>query len=133
MYSKYNVGIQQLVDIIKKELKIEEVAEGESKNYSLDDFGVDIDDYNSVFENKADEYVKNLFEDVNYIASIKKIRNIFDEMLLTNITMAKTKSVVDYLKLLRDQMANIQRKPVDIGMVIKRDKASMDELEELNL
>jgi DNA polymerase elongation subunit (family B) len=133
MYSKYNIGIQQLINIIKKELKIQEVADGERKNYSLDDFGVNLDDYGYVFDNMADEYVKKLFDDMEYISSIKKIRAIFNEMLTVNVYMAKTKSIVDYLKLLRDQMANIRRKPVDIGMIIKRDKASMDELDELDL
>jgi len=114
LFKVYQKGVENLMNIIKKKLNMDEnlynpTIISMAKEYKLDDFNTNID--NDQLEEKAAEYTDTMFNDTHVNLLVNKLKNLYMNIYSAHIIINRTKSIVDYLKLLRDRVTRVLARP----------------------
>ncbi len=127
-YSKYNLSIKDLIELMRG--KIEGLSAllmptVESRDYKLEDFGVDIDE--DTISSVAKEKVVALMADEKFRKTMNDLRILHNDMLAAHLLIHRTRDLVSQLKMRRDHANRAVVRPDDsiIRQIIKEDIADM--------
>lgn len=117
LYAVYNMGVESLIDVLKKRLSINETLQKPSNvatDYKFEDFGVNIDDaLDSELTTRAECHVSKMYSDPAVTKILTSLKKLYGHMVAAHLYIKRTKSVVDYLKMRRDHNTRIVVRPDD--------------------
>lgn len=140
VFAKYNKSVLGLIQIIKQKIDVNGELEkpvSEAKDYTLDDFKVKISgDMEKKLKAHAEVTIQSIFEDESITENMNHLKQIYDDMLKTQILWAKTDSIKTYLDSIRDKANKITILPnaEQVREQKERDlKVESDEIEKLQI
>lgn len=117
LYKVYNMGVESLIDILKKKLAIDESLQkpsNEQKDFKFEDFGVDIDTaLDTELATRAQHHVSKMYSDPKVVQMLASLKSLYNHMVAAHLYIKRTKSIVDYLKLRRDHSTRSVVRPDD--------------------
>lgn len=117
LYKVYNMGVESLIDILKKKLDIDESLQkpsNEQKDFKFEDFGVDIDTaLDTELATRAQHHVSKMYSDPKVVQMLASLKSLYNHMVAAHLYIKRTKSIVDYLKLRRDHSTRSVVRPDD--------------------
>jgi DNA polymerase elongation subunit (family B) len=105
LYKVYNNGIQNIIDVIKDRLKVDEELKKpttQACDFKLEDFDFEIDDFESDLSNIADTYTNNILKNDKLKTVLDKLKNLYADIKSARISFMRTENIVSYLKQRRD-------------------------------
>lgn len=112
IYHKYDLVVGDLITLLQNKIGLSEelyIPSSTSEEYKLEDF-VDEDPEQLVqreLDEKANERVNNLQNDEKFSEILTEMKQTHDQIYTELASIHRTRSVVEYLKLKRDQAARI--------------------------
>lgn len=116
IYSKYQSSIENVTNILKSALNINEDLYKSTKNsekYTLEDFGEIDDDLLSNLEKEAKKEANNLLNDEKMQTIISNLKELYINILSAHLIYRRTQSIVDTLKSKRNSYTRTIMRPDD--------------------
>ncbi len=128
LYKLYNDGIQNIIDIIKSKLKVDEELKKPTKqvcDFKLEDFDFEInDDLENNLANVATDYASNILQNDKMKNILNKLKTLYTDIMAARISYMRTENIVEYLK---------KRRDIDNKMVVRPDQDTIKKLIEDNI
>lgn len=124
LYSTFHKGIQSTVETVKSKLNITNdmlvsKGNGESLDFKPDDLGVDKIEYEDLnLEIKG--FIRNIMQNEQLTETLEKFKTLYQDIRAIHEMWFKTKSIVDYLKIKRNQNIRYIVRPNEIEDVIQQ-------------
>lgn len=117
LYKVYNMGVESLIDVLKKKLSVDDTLQApsaEQKDFKFEDFGVEIDDsLDNELTVRARQHISKMYEDPKVVKIIGSLKSLYSHMVAAHLYIKRTRSIVDYLKLRRDHSTRAIVRPDD--------------------
>lgn len=127
VYKKYNASVKTLGSLYKEKIgfDVEKLKKptSEAKEYDINDFTDNIEQYQDIVDEQADLEVDAMMGDDGFRKSLRTLKDLYNNILAAHITIAQKRSIVDYLKLKRDRSIGTLQRPSEdsIRRAIKTD------------
>jgi DNA polymerase elongation subunit (family B) len=115
LFSTYYGCITTLTNILKEHVKLSadmyEPNIEEGAEYKLEDFGIDMKNVEKQVKEEAEQKAADLMNDTNIKPIIESFRELYYDILSAFLIIKRTRSIVGYLKILRDKKNKVVARP----------------------
>lgn len=130
IYRSYNSSLDDIMNLIKCKIGFNDdlfKPTKEATDYKLEDFNQNvIDDLDSEIKNNAVNASTKILNNDRTIQSLAELKALYNNMLAAHITIKRTRDIISYLKLKRDQANKVIVRPKD-EVINELNKRSMEE------